>query len=201
MMHADQRFSSAVEAAVADLERKTDAEVVVVAAERSGSYDDVAQRAGAVIALVVLIAILTLPWPVHPLFAIADVVFAYLLGSWGAANHAWLARAVGETRRDEQVRLSASAEFHREAVHATPRRTGLLVYVSAWEKKVELIPDVGLEAKIPRGLWANAAQKLRADDLDHFIRGLTAVGDLLAEHVPHIDGQRVDLPNAPRVRV
>jgi uncharacterized membrane protein len=82
----------------------------------------------------------------------------------------------------------------------TPRRTGLLVYVSGWEGKVELIPDVGLEARIPRALWGKAAQNFAHDDLDHFLAGLAAVGELLAEHVPHTDGQRVDLANTPRIR-
>lgn len=200
MIHADQRFSDSVEQAVARLEERTDAEVVVVAAERSGSYADLAQGAGAVAGFVTFLGLLALPFPVHPLFATADLLAAYVITTWLAGGAPWLARVAGTTRCEEQVRRAAAAEFHNEAVHATPRRTGLLVYVSAWEERVELIPDVGLEAVIPRGAWGDAARAFAQHDLDHFVEGLGALGDLLAEHVPRTDGQRVDLANAPRVR-
>jgi putative membrane protein len=200
MIHADQRFSEAVEQAVAELEERTDAEVVVVAAEQSGSYADLAHGAGATAAFLTFLALLMLPFPVHPFFATADLLGAYLIVRWMAGGAPVLARFAGEARCEAQVRRAASAEFHLEAVHATPRRTGLLVYVSAWEKRVELIPDVGLEAAVPRPEWAKAAELFRHDDLDHFLQGLSAVGDLLAEHLPRSEGQRVDLPNAPRVR-
>lgn len=200
MIHADRTFSERVESAVAALEERTDAEVVVVAAERSTSYRDVAIVLGAMASLAVFVGLLVLPWPVHPLFAIADVTTVFLLVAWAANGHPISARLAGTARRDEAVQRAAAAEFHLEAVHGTPRRTGLLVYVSGWEGRVELIPDVGLEARIPRALWGQAAQAFAHDDLEHFLRGLEAVGNLLAEHVPHTDGQRVDLANAPRIR-
>jgi len=200
MIHADQRFSEAVEAAVGQLEERTDAEVVVVAAEHSGSYRDLAMGCGAVASFVTFLGLLALPFPVHPLFATADLLVSFVVVAWMAGGTPYLARIAGTARCEEQVRRSASAEFHIEAVHATPRRTGLLVYVSGWEQRVELIPDVGLEAAIPRGEWAKAARQFAHDDLDHFLRGLQEVGDLLAEKVPHTGGQRVDLANAPRVR-
>lgn len=200
MIHADRRFSSAVEAAVESLEKRTDAEVVVVASERSEAYRDVAIGAGAIAAFAVFVALLFLPWPVPPLFAIADVVTVFLLVTWGVSGSPLCARIAGANRREEAVRRAAAAEFHLEAVHGTPRRTGLLVFVSGWERKVELIPDVGLEARIPRALWAKALDAFSGSDLDGFLAGLEATGELLAEHVPHTEGQRVDLANAPRIR-
>jgi len=200
MIHADQRFSEAVEQAVGQLEERTDAEVVVVASERSGSYRDLAYGLGATASFATFLALLALPFPVHPLFATADLLGAFFVVSWLATGTPLLARLAGGARCESQVRRAASAEFHLEAVHATPRRTGLLVYVSAWERRVELIPDVGLEAVVPRAEWSKASREFAHDDLDHFLGGLQAVGDLLAEHLPRTEGQRVDLPNAPRVR-
>ncbi len=65
---------------------------------------------------------------------------------------------------------------------------------------VEIISDVGLEAKIPQGRWATAASEFSHDDLEHFVAGLKKVGDVLAECCPPTEGKKVDLPNAPRVR-
>ena len=86
-------------------------------------------------------------------------------------------------------------------MHSTPGRLGLLIYVSALEARVELVPDIGLQRHIPDGAWAAAREKFRHDDLGHFLAGLDEVGALLTRSVPATGGpDRVDLPNAPRIR-
>jgi len=46
--------------------------------------------------------------------------------------------------------LAASrAEFVRQGIHNTLRRTGLLVYMSVFEHQVVLVPDIGVKAMIP----------------------------------------------------
>jgi putative membrane protein len=200
VIHADQRFHEAVAAKVAELERATDAEIVVVSATRSGTYRDQALVLAAVAALAAFLVLLALPWAVHPLLAVADLVAVWGVTAWLASGHPVSARLAREARRRDQVRQAAAAEFHLEAVHATPRRTGLLVYLSAWEREVELIPDVGLEARIPRGELGAAAAKVSPEDLDGFLAGLHAVGLVLAAHVPATEERTVELADAPRVR-
>jgi putative membrane protein len=200
VLHTDQRFSDAVAAAVATIEASTDAEIVVVAAPRSGSYRDLALTAAGVITLAALGGFLFMPWEVAPLGVLVETALVAVVSAWlldGNVPIRLLARAA---RMEEQVQLAAAAEFHREAVHATPNRTGLLVYVSALEQQVVLIPDVGLDARIPRGAFAGARRDLHHADLDHFLSGLTKVGALLAAHVPKRADDAIDLPNAPRIR-
>ncbi len=200
MIHADDTFSSRVETEVARIETLTDAEVVVVAAERSGNYADLPANYGFGVAMLGLVALMALPYNVIPVAAIVDLVVV-----WGVArfalNRASVLRHLAPKQRQRwQVAQAAAAEFHLEAVHATPKRTGLLVYVSALEGRVELIPDVGLEARIPRGKWSAAAEDFSHDDLEHFIAGLGQVGALLEAEVPRTEHDRIDLANAPRIR-
>lgn len=199
MLH-DDRFSKSVEEEVGRIEQRTDAEVVVVAAPRSGNYADVAQLAASVLTLLVLIGLLAMPQTIRPFSLVLDLLIVHGLGVW-LFSRPWALRFLtSNSRRQEQVERAAAAEFHIEAVHATPRRTGLLVYVSALEKRVELIPDLGLEERIPRGEWAKAVEAFTHDDLDHFLSGLRAIGEVLARHVPPAEGAVVELPDAPRVR-
>jgi putative membrane protein len=152
-------------------------------------------------ALLVLAVLLLNPWLVTPApLALVDVVVAWLVFRWLLNTPVVLHRVASRERMDAQVRQSAAAEFHLEAVHATPQRTGLLIYVSALEGRVELIGDVGLEARIPRGRWAAAAREFAHDDLDHFLSGLRSVGEQLERDLPRTEGHRVDLANAPRIR-
>ena len=201
MLHTDKRFAKAVEAAVETLEKRTDAEVVVVAAERSGHYKDVARIWASVAAFAALVTLLFIPWTVHPVMVVVEVGITWALAAWVLNGRSFLRLLVSKRRKGEQVDAAAAAEFHREVVHGTPNRTGLLIYVSALEGKVEILPDVGIQARIPGGKWASAREAFCHEDLDHFLTGLLAVGDLLEAHVPHVEGSDdTDLPNAPRIR-
>jgi len=200
MIHANEQFSDAVEKAVTEIEELTDAEVVVVAAERSGHYRDLAAVGATGFTLIALLGMMAVPFEVSPFMVVIDLILVWIAAAW-LANGQWAIRRLASAdRRDAHVREAAAAEFHREAVHATPGRIGLLIYVSALEGRVEIISDVGLEARIPRGRWAAAASEFSHDDLEHFIAGLKRVGTVLADGCPPTEGKKVDLPNAPRVR-
>lgn len=200
MIQADRRFAQRVEEEVGRLEQGTDAEVVVVAAARSGSYADVTWRAASVVTLLTLVGLLVMPWTIRPHFLVVDLVLVHLASVWLFGTPRAVRALTRAARRRRQVAEAAASEFHREAVHATPRRTGLLIYVSALEGRVELIPDLGLEERIPRGTWTKAVEAFSHDDLDHFVEGLRTVGAILARHVPPSEGRVVELPDAPRVR-
>lgn len=200
MLHADRRFTDAVAKKVAELEKATDAEIIVVAAERSGSYRDVAMVAAAGLAGLTFAVLVFMPWPVHPLLAILDLGFAFGIASWALDGRGPVTRLAPKERRHAQVQRAAAAEFHLEAVHATPRRTGVLVYVSAQEAEIELVPDLGIEARIPKADWAEVVRTLDATDLDRFLQGLDALGRLLATHVPPAGERGVGMADAPRIR-
>ena len=123
----------------------------------------------AVAAIATFGLLLAIPSVVHPALALADLVLVFALVTWTCDTRSFVVRSASRARREQQVRLYAEAEFHREAVHATPRRTGLLVYVSAAENRVELVPDVGIEARIPRAAWLEATAQLSASDLELFL--------------------------------
>lgn len=200
MLHTDPQFAESVEAVVTEVELHTDAEVVVVAAERSGSYRDVSYAAASVVALASLVALLAVPWTHQPVTAVVEVALTWGIAAWLLSGRLPLRLLVPRRRREAQVAAAVEREFTREQVHATPNRTGVLVYVSALERRVELYPDLGVRGRIPDGAWAKVRGEFSHDDLDHFLRGMREVGDLLARHIPKLENDLVDLPNAPRVR-
>jgi putative membrane protein len=200
LIHTDTTFSKRVEQAVTELESGTAAEVVVVAAERSGSYRDVAYLLASIAAVAFLVVQMWAPYHLHPATVVVDIILGWVVVAWLANDRRAIRVFTRHARREAQVAAAAAAAFHQEAVHGTPQRTGLLVYVSALEGTVELIPDVGLEERIARGRWLAAEEAFSHADLDHFLEGLKRVGTLLAESVPPTEDDGIDLPNAPRVR-
>lgn len=198
MVHTDARFSDAVEKAVGEIESLTAAEVVVVAAPRSGSYRDLAWIAGFVVAALVLAFLCWSPWVFDPMLFPLDVAAAGGLVAWAVERWGWSVRLAGKDRRKRQAREAAEAAFFQEAVHATAQRTGLLVYVSAQEGIVELLPDQGLLGRIPGAEWNRL--RVPGDTVDGLVAGLHEVGVLLAKHFPPTGDNADEIGNAPRVR-
>ncbi|MDP2311815.1 MAG: hypothetical protein Q8P41_02850 [Pseudomonadota bacterium] len=199
MVHTDARFSAAIERAVSEIEVHTDAELVVVAAPSSGSYADLAWIGGGLVAVAILAFLCWSPVLFNAFWFPIDVLVAGGLVGWLLATRPRLVVALaGETRRRRQVHEAAQVAFVEESVHATEGRTGLLVYVSAMEGRVELLPDQGLLGKIPGAKW-NAVE-LRADSVEELVAGLHRLGTLLAAHLPPTQENRDEIANVPRVR-
>lgn len=199
MVHTDARFSAAIERAVSEIEVHTDAEVVVVAAPCSGSYADLAWCGGGLVAIAVLAFLCWSPVVFNAVWFPLDVLVTGAFVGWALLRWPRLVVTLaGGARRAGQVRQAALAAFTAENVHATAERTGVLVYVSALEGRVELIADHGLLGRIPGAKWNAIA--LRADTVEELVAGLHRLGGVLAAHVPATGDNRDQVGNAPRVR-
>lgn len=207
MLHSDTRFVEAVTSTVAEIERDTAAEIVVVAAARSAPYIGAAALVGAAAAwLAVAGCLLMGVVPGVDWLLVELPVVGGLVGWWVHRTPALMRALLPPPRTEASVKQAAAAAFTEELVHGTRQRTGLLVYISGLEKKVCLIADGGIEAVVPPGEWdalpwCRHAVGEAPGDLDTFLQELRAVGACLARHLPSDDGDNPDeLSNAPRVR-
>lgn len=199
-MKADQRFLDEVTTRVTAIERRTDAEIVVVSAARADRWRDRSEQVAAVAALGLGAALLYLPINLHPAGFLADVAIGWFLLRLVARRPEvlrWTTRAKERRERAEQAARSA---FVLEAVHGTPNRSGVLVYLATLEREVVLLPDLGVQGAVPMGELAAARDAFHHDDLDHFLVGLDALGAALERHVPWTStSDDTNLPNTPRV--
>lgn len=206
MIRYDAKFREAVEAAVGRIEKATAAEIVVVAASRSGSYRDLAAIVGAAVAWLALAILVYSPVPFAPTWMAIEVGAVGLACGWFAHRSPWLMRFLaGPARTRRQAEAAAKASFLDESVHGTRGRTGILVYASLLEERVILIPDAGLAAKIPAGTWhavrwGAGRDPRRLGSLDGFLAGLDALGAVLAQVFPAPPNDRNEIPDAPRIQ-
>ncbi len=84
-------------------------------------------------------------------------------------------------------------------IHATTGRTGILIYVSLFERAVEVVPDVGVD---PRKLGADfgaavleIASAVRGDGLSQLERGLAQLGTPLSRGLPRAADDVNELPD------
>lgn len=201
MISPNEAFVTAVEAAVARIEKTTDAEIVVVTASKSGVYRDVSLIGAAIASLLLLALIIVAPVDLHPLGVLIELAVAFPVFTWMLGHPAFTRRATSQARQEAQVQTAAAAEFLQEAIHGTPNRTGVLIYISLLEHRVVILGDFGVDALVPRGEWSAATEHWKFDDTAGFCRYLETFGELLAKRVPANDtSDHFDLPNAPRIR-
>ena len=154
----DQRESAALEQAIAGLEAQTGVQLVTAVIGKADSYVELPWKAFALgtafaaLALVVADAL-------SPRWTGADSALIFAVAILGAgAVSALLAVAapayarlfLRATRRDLEVRHYAQAFFLRRELFATRGRNGILLLVALFERKVEILPDVGLHARFDR---------------------------------------------------
>jgi putative membrane protein len=205
MIRTDRAFSDAVAAAVREAERDNAGELIVVVAARSGSYLDVALGVGAGLAMSVLLVALFAPATFHPVAVAVEIAVAFAAGAWLTHRTAPVLRTLAPaSRRHRHVMRAASERFLAEAVHGTRARTGLLVYLSLLEERVVLLPDLGLDGRIPRALWSEVRFSTGADPdrvrtTEDFVRGIGEIGALLRARVPAADVDGNESPDAPRI--
>mgnify|MGYP006284111949 FL=1 len=101
---------------------------------------------------------------------------------------------------NEAVRRRAARHFVESGTYDTVDNTGVLIFVSLLERRVELIADRGINAVVPSGTWdsivADLTRGIRDDNLsDAMVTAVTRVGEVLAGKVQRRPDDENELTN------
>ena len=74
-------------------------------------------------------------------------------------------------------------------VYNTKDRTGILIFISIMERRVELLADSGINELISPEKWQNIVNNIikgirQKEIADHLVESISECGNLLAEHFP-----------------
>lgn len=188
-----------VAAAIGAAEARTAGEIFVVVARRSDDYRAIAALAAALVALA-LPAVLV-PFDLSALVVVSvQAAVAAVLGvlfQWEPVRLLVVPRAV---KRQRAHRL-ATELFLAHNIHATPERTGVLLFVSVVERHAEVVADAGIFDDVEPEAWMAMVSRLTARlgegaIGDALVEAVEAAGGVLAAHFPPAAGGRRDhLPN------
>lgn len=184
--------------AISAIEKKTAAEVVVAMRPAAGDYRHADLVAGAVTAVVLLCVFLYHPEEFDFTYFPLEQAAAFFVGAFACAHLPPLRRLfAGSARRASNVETAAKVLFVDRGITKTRARTGVLVYVAAFERDAVVVLDVGLdESKL--GLASTRAAlraAVRAGDLDAFLVALASIGERLAAEYPVTADDVDELPN------
>lgn len=191
--------------AVRELEKRSSAELVVEIRGRSGSYAHADARVAALLVLVSLLVLVFMPWVVPPVTVLLDAVALYVVGLALARRSSSL-RRLFTTRgeREQAVQTHAAALFHRRGIANTSGETGVLLYVSLLERRMEVLADRGLLRKVSANDWNVALAELQAEralDPEAVIAAIARLAAILERDVPATGANEDELPSAPGVEL
>ncbi|PSQ59878.1 MAG: hypothetical protein BRD27_05085 [Bacteroidetes bacterium QH_10_64_19] len=157
--------------AVSRAEERTAGEIVPVVVPRSDDYTDAIWRgAGAAVLLTLMAVMLTLRfytgWGLGWLFAPWGVALSVLAaGTVGALLTRYIyplqRLLAGSERLDETVHRRALQAFVEEEVFDTRDRTGILLFVSLREHRIEVLGDTGINQHVEPDDWAEVVARIR----------------------------------------
>jgi putative membrane protein len=188
-------------AAVRAAEAETSAELVLAVRPASARYREADYLFGFLWAVGTLLALLYLPQPFALGWFAVDIVAAFLagtlVGSLFPSLRRWL---VSRKAAEDAVARAAKAAFVDLDVSRTRDRTGVLVYVSAYERLVEVVADVGVVDAAKDRPWHDAVQDLRGAlrptiDRERLLAALQRLGAALAPSLPRAEDDVNELPD------
>jgi uncharacterized membrane protein len=105
----------------------------------------------------------------------------------------------GKSARDRAIDV-----FSQLRVWDTEHNSGVLIYVLLADRRVEIVADRGINAKVEDGAWKSiCAQMQQAFGARRFedgaVAGIAAISDLLAQHFPAGSSNPNELPDEPVV--
>ena len=202
-MFSEQDMNT-IRAAVEAAERRTRGEIVPMVVPVSARYREASYLAGLILALMVL-AVLSVDYGGgrwqwtgrHPGWMIMGVLAAYALGNFIGRFPPIIRLLTSDERMAMKVRLRAERAFYEEGLHKTKEGTGILIFLSLLERRVEILADQAIDARVPPGTWdmlvRDLVQGIQTDrQTEAFCDVIRRCGDLLAIHFPTHGG---DNPN------
>ncbi len=104
--------------------------------------------------------------------------------------------------RDESPRRRAADLFASLRIWDTEENSGILIYVQLAERRVEILADRGITARVPQAEWDAICRGMEAGFRDGrwrqgAVQAVTRAGDLLARHFPARADNPNELPDPP----
>jgi putative membrane protein len=199
----DQAACDTLAQCVKEIEKDTDAELVIVVRARSGNYRHADYLFGALVAFAGLLLLLFLPFDFHQYWVPIDVAALFVIGAYLGSRSGGIRRLLTTKKfRAEAVRAGAAGMFYEAGIANTNAEMGVLIYLSLLERRLELIADRGVLKAMPPLEWNRSLSELiavgRRPELQTFLKALGALGGLLAKHLPATEENPNELPDMPR---
>ncbi|MGK2906281.1 MAG: TPM domain-containing protein [Desulfuromonadales bacterium] len=190
-----------IKSAVQQAEKRTSGEIVPMVVDESYDYPR-AEILGA--GFFSLAAAVSLSWAWFDeslwhflwLFALCYFPFKLLIRNLPALRR----RLIHPDEISEEVAEKAALVFLEQGLHHTRDETGILILISLFERRVQILADRGINAVAPANQWDGIVETITAgiqcgDTCTALCLAIETCGRLLEEHFPLKADDTNELPN------
>ncbi|MEW6509495.1 MAG: hypothetical protein AB1428_00910 [Bacteroidota bacterium] len=183
-----------IAAAVREAEVRTSGEIVPYVVAQSDQYEEAEWRAGFVCGVLAfagftVVRSFTVAWvPLDVMEIALATLGAGALGMLAVRLLPGVKRLCAGARMvDQRVGQRAAEAFIREEVFNTRERTGILIFVSLLERRVLVVGDSGIHAKVKQEDWDGIVRRVvegitRGKPVEGLVEAIKACGALLEAH-------------------
>lgn len=147
---------SRLDGLIADAEKRTNTQIVLAVIQRSDSYVELPWKAFALGTSITGLFVFVLALLFYEWYPMVNVLMAVAITLAGGSVFALLTvlipgfakRFLSSFRAEVEVRQYAESLFLSRRLFATSKRTGILVLVSLFERKIVILPDKGLSDQL-----------------------------------------------------
>jgi putative membrane protein len=178
-----------IKKAIKDVELKTSGEIVPVILKQSDLYPAAHFRLALIMGIFSSIICyytydfddpITLIW-----IQIPGILLGYVL-----AYIPFFKRLLTTTKEmNEEVYQRSLEIFYENKVSMTRDRTGIMIFISLLERKVEVLADCGINEKVEKNYWNDLVQSLSSDIskgnmIEGVVKSISTCGEKLVESFP-----------------
>lgn len=209
MAHFSKDDLEKMSAAVKEAEKLTNGEIVPVIAERSDDYTSVRQWLAimgfALSSLFIFLTRYRYPF----LFEVETVLVLQGCGIFlglTIGHFSFVQRFfIPKSKMKKAVHERALVEFMQLGLQETKHRTGVLLYISLLERRVEILADKGIHQKVGDGFWSDEVNRLVAgirskNAGEAFSHTILTIGQKLRENFPRDSNDKNELGDSVRMR-
>ena len=189
----------AVQACVADVEKSTSGEIVPMVVSSSYHYPMSNMIGALIIALLISICVALVYsirkswggvtamdiWLFPAVFAVAFLLFHELVKRVPGLKRIFITKS----EIAEEVEEAALSSFYRNGLNDTRDRTGILIFISVFERKAYILADEGINAKVDKSVWQEVVDMVVKGIKQHkqaegICKAVRRCGELIREHFP-----------------
>lgn len=135
-------------------------------------------------------------WWFLPAFVIGFPIFQLIIRNFPGLKR----KLIHPDELTAEVKEKAVVSFIEQGLHETRDRTGILILISLFEHRVQVLADSGINAKVPPHTWdeivAIIIDGLKKDNTASAVcQAVERCGELLQEHFPRKHDDEDELPN------
>ncbi len=135
-------------------------------------------------------------WWFLPIFIIAFALFFFLIRFCPALKR----KLIHPDELSTETREKALVSFLEQGLHETRDKTGILILVSLFERRVVVLADSGINAKVPEHTWDEIVAMIvpglkSGQACTALCNAITRCGELLTDNFPRKSDDTDELPN------